>query len=246
MRRPRVSSPWHTKRAPPSSSTIAMCSGERKPSGAECSVVNETISPTPGTVVGVIATGCHGQYVAGGATTAWHRGQREAAISAMVATGGPARSVGGLFEKGGGCAPRRWSSYGFQQCHPVVRREAADGVGEGDASGHLAGAHAAGELPHALDELRDAGRGQRMPAGLEAAGRVDRQAAVARGLAVEGDPAGLPRRDEAEILERDQLERREGVVQLREVDALRTEARHLERRSRRHAIGLEARERVAM
>jgi hypothetical protein len=57
-----------------------MFNGERKPSGAECSTVKETISPTPATVVGVIATGCHGQYDAGGATTVWQRGHRDAGM----------------------------------------------------------------------------------------------------------------------------------------------------------------------
>ena len=88
MRRPRVSAPWHTKRAPPSSSTIAMCSGERKPSGAACSVVNETTWPTPRTLVGVIGTGCHGHQVAGGATTASQRGQRDASIVSIMALRG--------------------------------------------------------------------------------------------------------------------------------------------------------------
>ena len=84
MRRPRVSAPWQTKRAPPSSSTRAMCSGERKPSGAACSVVNETTWPTPRTLVGVMGTGCHGHQVAGGATTASQRGHREASIVSII------------------------------------------------------------------------------------------------------------------------------------------------------------------
>src|SRR5688572_26891988 len=114
---PRVSSPWHTKRAPASSSTMAMFSGDRKPSGAACRVVNETISPTPATVVGVMATGCHGQYVAGGATTASHRGHREAAMSV--------------------------TSYRLEDRDPVVGGEAADGVREGGAAGDLPSADAA-------------------------------------------------------------------------------------------------------
>src|SRR5437870_5098869 len=44
---PRVASPWQTSRAPPWSSTSAMWSGERKPSGGEWSVVKVTISPRP-------------------------------------------------------------------------------------------------------------------------------------------------------------------------------------------------------
>src|SRR2546425_12897760 len=61
-----------------------MCSGERKPSGTACSVVNETIWPTPRTLVGVIGTGCHGHHVAGGATTASHRGHRDASMVSII------------------------------------------------------------------------------------------------------------------------------------------------------------------
>ena len=43
-----------------------------------------TTDATPDTVVGVMATGCHGQYDAGGATTAWQRGHREAGMRAAV------------------------------------------------------------------------------------------------------------------------------------------------------------------
>src|SRR5882762_8520052 len=77
-----------------------MCSGERNPSGAACSVVNETTWPTPRTVVGVIGTGCHGHHVAGGATTAWHRGHREASIVSIMAVRAAERSAGpaGPFE----------------------------------------------------------------------------------------------------------------------------------------------------
>src|SRR5437762_12024784 len=119
MRRPRVSAPWQTKRAPPSSSTMAMCSGERKPSGAECSVVNETTWPTPRTVVGVIGTGCHGHQVAGGATTASQRGHREASIVPNMAV----RPAGG------------YSSCVFlhERLH-VVRGEPALRVREPDAA----------------------------------------------------------------------------------------------------------------
>jgi hypothetical protein len=45
------------KRAPPASSTIAMCSGDLKPPGGECSVVKEMMSPAPATEVCVISTG---------------------------------------------------------------------------------------------------------------------------------------------------------------------------------------------
>ena len=55
--RPLTSEPWQTKRAPPSSSTIARWSGDLKPAGGVCSVVNDTISPMPGRLSGVISTG---------------------------------------------------------------------------------------------------------------------------------------------------------------------------------------------
>ncbi len=58
---PRVSAPWQTNRAPPSSSTSAMWSGERNPSGGEWSVVNEITSPMPDKVVGLMDTGWYGQ-----------------------------------------------------------------------------------------------------------------------------------------------------------------------------------------
>src|SRR5438874_6786752 len=218
MRRPRVSAPWQTKRAPPSSSTIAMCSGERKPSGAACSVVNETTWPTPRTVVGVIGTGCHGHQVAGGATTASQRGHREASIVSIMAV----RAAGG------------YSSCVFlHERHPVVRREPADGVREPDAARDLTLAGAARELPDALDHLREPGGGQRMAACLEPAGGIDGQAAVERRLAVEGDASRLARRHQPEVLERDQLERGERVMELGEVDARGAEAGHGERRARR-------------
>ena len=106
--------------------------------------------------------------MAGGATSVSQLGQRDAA---MV-------SITGL--------------HGLQQGDPVVGGEAADGVGQravGD--GELAALGAAGELPDALDDLREAGGGQRVAARLEAAGGIDRQATVERGLAVEGGAPGL-------------------------------------------------------
>src|SRR5947207_510132 len=174
MRRPRVSAPWQTKRAPPSSSTIAMCSGERKPSGAACSVVNEITWPTPRTLVGVIGTGCHGHQVAGGATTASQRGHREASIvSIMVAgTASPAWAVGG--QRRLPTAPKRPSSVlcsplALQNRHKVVGREAADRVRERDAALHLPLAGAARELPHAFHDLREPRGRQRVAAALEPA-----------------------------------------------------------------------------
>src|SRR5919201_3602632 len=195
MRRPRVSAPWHTNRAPPSSSTMAMCSGERKPSGATCSVVNETTWPTPRTLVGVMGTGCHGHHVAGGATTASQRGHREASIVSIIGAGSarPARTEGGLFEMRRGSARRRlptaaWlrstapadrrSSLALEDGDPVVGGEAADRLREGDAARHLALTGAARELPHAFHDLGEARGGQRMAARLEPARRVDGQPAV--------------------------------------------------------------------
>src|SRR5919201_2439576 len=128
---PRVSLPWQTKRAPPCSSTSAMCSGDRNPSGAACSVVNDTISPTPGSAAGVIATGWRGQYASGGATTSAHRGHREASIVSIMPVVSPA-----CFEDG----------------DPVVGGEPPDGMGERDAAVELAPLGAARELPHALDD----------------------------------------------------------------------------------------------
>ena len=85
---------------------------------------------------------------------------------------------------------------------------------------------AAAELPDELDDLRDAGGGQRMAARLEPARGVHGQPAVEGGLAVEGGPPRLARRHEPGVLERDQLERRERVVELGDVDALGAEAGH--------------------
>src|SRR5215471_21787175 len=85
---PWVLSPWQTRRAPPARSTSAMCSGERNPSGGESKVVNETTSPPPITVVGVISTGCRGHQRDGGAATRRHCGQREAARCSIICSGG--------------------------------------------------------------------------------------------------------------------------------------------------------------
>src|SRR5206468_2831078 len=106
------------------------------------------------------------------------------------------------------------SPLGLYDRDPVVRREAADRVRERDLAGDLALAATARELPHALDHLRQAGGGQRMAAPLEPAGGIDGQAPVERRLAVERRAAGLAGRHQAEVLERDQLERRERVVDL--------------------------------
>jgi hypothetical protein len=49
--------------------------------------VNATTSPTPATLVGVMATGWWGQNGAGGATIMRQRGQREAAILSITVPG---------------------------------------------------------------------------------------------------------------------------------------------------------------
>src|SRR5437763_16374780 len=136
MRSPRVSAPGQTKRAPPSSSMSAMGSRERKPSGAALSVVNETTWPTPRTVVGVIGTGCHGHHVAGGATTASHRGHRDAS---MVSIMGSPRTAGTRSQARLASRPRLAlpSPLRLYDRDPVVRRKAADRVGERDLAGDL-------------------------------------------------------------------------------------------------------------
>src|SRR3989454_7600419 len=115
----------------------------------------------------------------------------------------------------------RLCSSGFQERHPVVGAWSSDGLGERHAARHLAPRHAPGQLPHALHDLREAGGGERVATRLEATGGVDRQAAVERGLTVERGRSSLSGRKEPDVLERDQLERGEGVVDLGDVDTLR-------------------------
>src|SRR5215813_9819219 len=95
--------------------------------------------PTPRTLVGVIGTGCHGHHVAGGATTASQRGHRDAAIVSITCL---------LFS--------------LKDRDPVVGGQPADRVRERDAAGDLTLAGAPRELPDALDDLREPGRGQRV------------------------------------------------------------------------------------
>src|SRR5437870_8955595 len=87
MRSPCVLSPWQTSRAPPTRSTSAMCSGERKPAGGESKVVNETTSPPPTTEVGVISTGWRGHQRVGGAATRRHSGHRDAGRCSINCSG---------------------------------------------------------------------------------------------------------------------------------------------------------------
>src|SRR5688500_13073954 len=258
---PRTSAPWQTKRAPPSSSTMAMCSGDLKPAGGVWSVVKVTISPTPGSVAGAISTGWWGQYDAGGATTMSQRGHFDAAMVSIIWSGwrlhGSWRGWAGLgaawlrstwlgFDSG---RPAAWlrSTCGLEEGDPVVGGEAADGVGEGAGGvGDLAAVGAAGELPDALHHLGQARGGQRVTAGLEAARGIDRPPALHRGVAVQRRAPRLAMGHEAEVLERDQLEGRERVVHLGEIDTLGAEPRHGEGLARRHPGGGERRQILAM
>ena len=65
---------------------------------------------------------------------------------------------------------------------------------ERHAAVELTPARAARELPHALDDLRDPRRGERVTARLEPARRIDGQAPVERGVAVERRATRLARR----------------------------------------------------
>src|SRR5262249_13581321 len=163
---PWVLSPWQTSRAPPTRSTSAICSGERKPSGGESKVVNETTSPPPITVVGVISIGCRGHQRDGGAATRWHCGQREAARCSIIcsgAFGSGVREAGlnrGWAEKdaawlrtpvqpwGASVPPMvaaSWSRGGssrLEDGHPVVGTGAADRLGQSDHAPDLSSRHA--------------------------------------------------------------------------------------------------------
>src|SRR5438093_3408759 len=111
-----------------------------------------------------------------------HRGHREAWMVSIIA------------------------SQPLQHRHPVVGREPADRVRERGATFELAALGAPEELPHALDDLRQARGRERMTARLETAGRIDREAAIERRLAVECRATGLPDGDQPDVFERDQLE----------------------------------------
>src|SRR5262245_58666727 len=160
---PRASSPWQKRRAPPSSSTIAMCRGERNPSGGECNVVKDTTSPTGGMRYGSIATGWSGHVRAGGATTRRHRGHRDAPI--MMVLGGrlrppseaktpPQRSIGqspllAFVTPIGSLAVSR------QQRDPVVGGESANGLGQTNPCLDLPACGEPAKLPVQLHDLRD-------------------------------------------------------------------------------------------
>ena len=93
---------------------------------------------------------------------------------------------------------------------------AADVVLERVAVAHLdlALAGLAPQLPPALGELRDAGRADRVALGEQPAGRVHRDAAGERRLALERRDTALALVEEAEVLDVEDLGDREAVVDL--------------------------------
>src|SRR4029450_3079292 len=174
------------------------------------------------------------------------------------------------------CSDRlaRGASSRFYYRDPVVGPWAADRLRERDAAAYLSTWHASGELPDALDDLRQTGGRERMAPRLEAAGRIDRQGAFGgrlaggarrrgpppleapgviagqasfeRGLPVERRRPRLARREEPDVLERDELERRERVVDLGDVATLRPQAGHREARARGGPGGAKAGEALAV
>src|SRR5262249_14783963 len=151
--------------------------------------------------------------------TRWHCGQREAARCSIICSGAfcsGVREAGlnrGWAEKdaawlrtpvqpwGASVPPMvaaSWSRGGssrLEDGHPVVGTRAADRLGQSDHAPDLSSRHAPSQLPHALDDLRDSRRGERMAARLEAAGGIDRQAPLERGLAVERGRSRLAGRE---------------------------------------------------
>src|SRR5437870_13122910 len=98
-------------------------------------------------------------------------------------------------------------------------------MGERDAALHLPPRYTPGQLPHALDDLREPGGRERMAPRLETAGRIDRETAFERSLAVERGRSRFSRRKESDVLERGELERVGGVVDLGDVDTRRDDPR---------------------
>src|SRR5215475_1298183 len=113
-------------------------------------------------------------------------------------------------------------------------------MSEGHPSIELPTLRLSRELPQALHDLGEAGGGEGMATGLEAARRIDGEAAVEGGVTVERGVAGLAGWDEANVLQRDQLEGGEGVVELGEIHAGRRKAGHGEGRPRRRLGGAKA------
>src|SRR4029450_7893452 len=101
----------------------------------------------------------------------------------------------------------------FRSRDPVVGPWAADRLRERDAAAYLSPWHASGELPDALDDLRQTGGRERMAPRLEAAGRIDRQASFERGLAVERRRPRPSPPEEPDVPQRDQRARRERRVE---------------------------------
>ncbi len=112
---------------------------------------------------------------------------------------------------------------------PEHRDHAAVAVDAGRAAAHrldqpgagaldLALAGLAAQLPDDLGDLREAGRAERVAAGEQAAGRVDRLGAADRRFARRGGARGAARVRQPERLDGDELADREGVVDLEHVD----------------------------
>ncbi len=85
----------------------------------------------------------------------------------------------------------------------------------------------AAELPHELGALSEARRAERMALREQAAGRVRHPLAAVGVVAVLDELLGFALAGEPERLVREDLVRREAVVELDDVDVLRAEARLL-------------------
>ena len=105
------------------------------------------------------------------------------------------------------------------------RTGAADVVGHADLRVHLPGPGIAAELGDHLADLLDAGRADRVAAGLQAAARVHRYIPVESRHPFGGESSCLALLAEPEILDSADLGYREAVVDLDEVDVLLGEAR---------------------
>ena len=104
---------------------------------------------------------------------------------------------------------------------------AADGVREADARAlDLAGAGVAAELVHELDDLTERRRAERLALRQQAAARVDRAARRrARSSPSASSSRLLARRAQAELLVREQLAGRVGVLALDDVEVVGADAR---------------------
>src|SRR5216684_3592382 len=176
--------------------------------------VNETTVPAPSR-----ATGCHSRWwpcsqnSLGGIASAPHRPQRM-----------PVRCPARASSK----KSFRWTtrSVTAEQAHQHGRGVAAQRVGEpGGGSVDLPLVGLAAELGDDLRDLGGPGRADRMPLGLEAAGRVHRELAPEAGPALLGRETTGARLEEAESFGGHDLGDREAVVQLHHVDVCGSLAR---------------------